>query len=66
MPRIGGRYLFFLSLINKHDDGVLTAYELTERGAVPLDMASQFFDLEGKSETQILQEVRGLILKTSN
>ena len=66
MPKIGGRYLFFLSSINKHDYGVLTAYELTETGAIPLDMASQFFDFEGKSETEILQEVRGLILKTSN
>lgn len=66
MPKIGGRYLFFLSSINKHDYGVLTAYELTAAGAIPLDMASQFLDFEDKPEPQILKEVRDLILKTSN
>ena len=66
MPKIGGRYLFFLNSINKHDYGILTGYELTDAGAITLDMSSQFFDLEGKSETQILQEVRDLILKSSN
>lgn len=66
MPKIGGRYLFFLNSLNKHDSGILTAYELTEAGAIPLDMSSQFFDVEGKSETQVLQEVRGCLLKTSN
>ena len=66
MPKIGGRYLFFLNSINKHDYGILTAYELTEAGAIPLDMSSQFFDLEGKSEAQILREVRDLILNSSN
>lgn len=62
MPRIGGRYLFFLHSINKHDYGILTAYELTRAGVIPLDMSSQFFDLEGKSETEILQELRGSMI----
>jgi len=66
MPKIGGRYLFFLNLLNKHDYGILTAYELTELGVVPLDMSSQFLALEGKSETEVLQELRGLLLNTSN
>jgi len=66
MPKIGGRYLFFLNSINKHDYGILTAYELTEAGVIPLDMSSQFFVWEGKSETEILKELRGLLLKTSN
>jgi hypothetical protein len=65
MPKIGGRYLFFLNALNKHDYGILTAYELTEAGVIPLDMASQFFVLEGKSETEILQELRGLLLNIS-
>lgn len=65
MPKIGGRYLFFLNAMNKHDHGILTAYELTEAGVRPLDMSSQFLDLEGKSETKILEELRGL-LKTAN
>lgn len=66
MPKIGARYLFFLNSINKHDYGILTAYELTEAGVIPLDMSSQFFVLEGKSETEILQQVRGLLLNTSS
>jgi hypothetical protein len=63
MPKIGGRYLFFLNSINKHDYGVLTAYELTAEGVIPLDMSSQFFVWEGKSETEILKELRALLLK---
>lgn len=61
MPKIGGRYLFFLNSLNKHDYEILTAYELTEAGVIPLDMASQFFAVEGKTETAILEELRGLI-----
>lgn len=61
MPKIGGRYLFFLNSITKHDYGILTAYELTDVGVIPLDMASQFFAFEGKSETEILRELRGLL-----
>lgn len=66
MPKIGGRYLFFLNSINKHDYGILTAYELTNAGVTPLDTASQFFVWEGKSENEIMQELRGLLLNTSN
>ena len=61
MPKIGGRYLFFLNSINKHDYGILTAYELTAAGVMSLDMASQFFVWEGKSETELVQELRGLL-----
>lgn len=66
MPKIGGRYLLFLNSINKHDYGILTAYELTEAGVIPLDMSSQFSVWEGKSEAEILKELRGLPLNTSN
>lgn len=66
MPKIGGRYLLFLNSLNKHDYGILTAYELGETGVIPLDMSSQFLDLEGKSETEILKELRGLLLNTPN
>jgi hypothetical protein len=66
MPKIGGRYIFFLNSINKHDYGILTAYELAETGVIPLDMSSQFFAFEGKSETEILKELRHLLLTTSN
>lgn len=66
MPKIGGRYLFFLNSLNKHDYGILTAYELTEKGIIPLDMPAQCLALEGKSETEILKELRGLLEKNSN
>jgi hypothetical protein len=66
MPKIGGRYLFFLNSINKHDHGILTAYELTDAGIKPLDAASQFFVWDGKSESEIMQELRGLLLNNSN
>lgn len=66
IPKFGGRYLFFLNLLNKHDYGILTAYELTETGVVALDMSPQFFALEGKSETEVLSELRGLLQNSSN
>jgi len=66
MPKIGGRYLFFLSSLNKHDYGILTAYELTAAGVIPLDMSTEFFAFEGKSETEILERLRGLLPNTSN
>lgn len=66
MPKIGTRYLFFLNLLNKHDYGILTAYELTEAGVIPLDMATEVFVLEGRSETEIVRELRSLLLNTSN
>ena len=61
MPKIGGRYLFFLNSLNKQDYGILTAYELTESGAIPLDMATEFFVMEGKSESEILRTLRGML-----
>jgi hypothetical protein len=66
MPKVGARYLFFLNSINKHDYGIVTAYELTPAGVIPLDMSSQFLVLEGKSENDIMQELRRLLLNTSN
>lgn len=66
MPKVGGRYLIFLNSINKHDYGILTAYELGETGVIPLDESAQFFVFEGKSEAEILKELRALLLKTSN
>lgn len=66
MPKIGARYLFFLNSINKQDRTILTAYELTESGVIPLDISSQFDVLEGASETEVIQRLRGLLLNTSN
>ena len=63
MPQVGSRYLLFLtSKHNKEDLAILTAYELTQTGAVPLDeQLPQTASLNGVSEKDILQRVRGLI-----
>jgi hypothetical protein len=67
MPQIGSRYLFFLTLEhNKEDLSILTGYELTEKGAVPLDEdLAEFAKLKGVSEKEILQRVRALIGNSS-
>ena len=61
--QVGSRYLFFLTLKhNKEDLSILTAYELTETGVVPLDeQLPETAALNGVSERDILQRVRGLI-----
>jgi hypothetical protein len=67
MPQTGSRYLFFLtSKHNKEDLSILTGYELTEKGAVPLDeQIKEVAALEGVSEKDILQRVRALIANSS-
>ena len=68
MPQIGSRYLFFLtSKHNKDDLSILTGYELTQTGAVPLDEGlPEVTSLTGTSEKDILQTVRDLVAKSSN
>jgi hypothetical protein len=66
MPRIGGRYLLFLTLTHgKEDISILTAYELTPEGAIPLD-PKRVGGLAGGTEADILQRVRSLIQNTAN
>lgn len=61
MPQVGSRYLFFISASRKPDFTILTAYELTNEGAVPLDVP--FLSLEGISETDLQKQVRALLTK---
>ena len=62
MPQIGGRYLFFLtSKHNKQDLSIVTAYELTQSGSIPLDELPEVANLMGTTEAEILQKVRELI-----
>jgi hypothetical protein len=61
MPKTGGEYLFFLNSRNKSDWEIVTAYELTENGALPLDESSQFEALRGKASSELLRRVRALI-----
>ena len=67
MPQIGSRYLLFLnSTHNKEDLSIVTGYEFTENGAVPLDEElPEVNRLKGVSERDILQRVRGLIASPS-
>jgi hypothetical protein len=66
MPRIGGRYLLFLtSTHGKEDISILTAYELTPEGAIPLD-PKRVDGLAGGTEAEFLQRVRSLIQNTAN
>ena len=62
MPRIGGRYLLFLtSTHSKEDISISTGYQLTPNGAIPLDEPYHVASLTGVSEVDILQRVRNLI-----
>ena len=67
MPQIGSRYILFLtSTHNKEDLSILTGYELTEKGAVPLDPElPDVGTLKGVSERDILQRVRGLLAEVN-
>lgn len=61
MPKVGSEYLFFLNSRNKADWEIVTAYELTESGVLPLDESSQFQALAGTSSLGLLNQVRALI-----
>ena len=65
MPHVGARYLFFLtSKHNKQDLSIVTAYELTPSGTIPLDELFELSDLPATTESELLKKVRELI-KTS-
>jgi hypothetical protein len=67
MPQIGVRYLLFLtSTHSKEDITILTGYQLTSDGAVPLDELYHVANLTGVSELDILQRVRNIIQKSAN
>jgi hypothetical protein len=67
MPQVGGRYLLFLtSKHNNEDISILTAYQLTPDGAIPLDELPQVISLIGIGEEDILQKVRNLIQNSGN
>jgi hypothetical protein len=61
MPKVGSEYLFFLNSRNNLDWEIVTAYELTDTGVLPLDESSQFEALRGTPKVEILKEVRALI-----
>jgi hypothetical protein len=54
MPRVGGRYLFFLTASPQLDLSILTAYELATDGVSPLDSSARFEEFKGKDEAAFL------------
>ena len=60
MPAVSREYLFFLNSRNRLDWEIVTAYELTENGVLPLDESSQFEALRGKPSMEVLKQVRAL------
>jgi hypothetical protein len=66
MPAVGGEYLFFLTRPEQsHNYEVLTAYEFSPRGVIPLDSLVLFQAFTGTERGTFLSKVRELI-KTSN
>ena len=67
MPQIGGRYLLFLtSTHSRQDISILTGYQLTPDGSIPLDDLSQLASLTGVTEVDIRQRVRNLVQSSAN
>ena len=60
MPGVGSRYVFFLNAIDE-DYRILTGYELTPEGVVPLDSSQQFQVFQGRAETDFLKILREAI-----
>ena len=62
MPQVGTRYLVFLtSKHNKQDLSIVTAYELTQSGTIPLDEIPELRNLPPTTESELLKKVRELI-----
>jgi len=61
MPQVGSRYLLFLRAKWKPDLIIMTGYELTSEGIVPLDLTGQFLNLGGITETELQKRVRDLL-----
>lgn len=67
MPQVGGRYLLFLTLKHNNEDiSILTAYQLTPNGVIPLDEPHHVGCLGDVTEVDILQRVRNLIRDSAN
>lgn len=62
MPRVGGRYLFFLKASPQLDLSILTAYELGPDGVTPLDPSAQFEEFRGTDEAAILAALEKAII----
>lgn len=70
MPRVGGRYLLFLTSDEQGQDfDILTAYELRAGRAYPLDQPGHmhpFASYSGAEETTLLNDTRAAIAKSQD
>jgi hypothetical protein len=62
MPRVGGRYLFFLKPTPELDYSILIAYEFGEKGIIALDPSPQFEKFEGYAPNAL----RSLVVEAVN
>lgn len=60
MPAVGVRYALFLNAVDE-DYSILTAYELTPEGVIPLDNSAQFQTYKGVSELNFIATLREAI-----
>ena len=66
MPRVGGRYVFFLRPIAQSNDySVLTGYELGEKGIEPLDFSAQFEAFRGFDVPTFMSTLDEVLSKSS-
>jgi hypothetical protein len=64
MPRVGGRYVFFLNSITQSDNyTILTGYELGEREVEPLDFSQQFEGFRGFDPSTFLSLLSDMLTK---
>jgi hypothetical protein len=62
MPRVGKRYAFFLKCTSEpREYEIVTAYELTSSGVLPLDDPDQFQSYQGEDSVRFLRKLRELI-----
>ena len=54
MPRVGGKFVFFLKNTPQEDLSILTAYELQDGKICPLDWSGQFESYRGVTEADFL------------
>ena len=62
-PSVGARYVFFLNIVDD-DYSIVTGYELSASGVVPLDHSKQFYDYAGQNEPTFLETLRDAISKS--
>ena len=65
MPAVGEKYVFFLTPSNDQDLKIITAYQISPSGVIPLDDSPQFERFRGVSEETFLQNLRDSLSKFS-